>query len=137
MATYWEGHVDRNFAFVDGMREKEAAELEREVRKKPLDESRRSRLRVVQAQLARRKAELRKKEIVGEARAKEKEAVKRGKTPYFMKKSEIKELELKAKFKELKQKGGLKKYIEKRRKRLTSKDRKHLPARRGGDTQRS
>lgn len=125
-------HIERNFAFVDGLREKEVAELQNAVRKKPFDEDARAQLHSAEAQQARRKAELRKKSIVAEVRRKEKAAVKEGKTPYFMKKSELRELELEAKFNELKQKGGIKKYIEKRRKRAASKARKHLPSRRDG-----
>lgn len=124
-------HVDRNFAFVDGLREKEIAELENAVRKKPQDDDLCSQLRAMHAQQSRRKSELRKKKIVTEARTKEREAVKQGKTPYFLRKSDIRELELESKFEELKKKGGLKKYIEKRRKRATAKDRKRLPPRRG------
>lgn len=125
-----EEHVSRNFAFVDGLRAKETAALAAAVRRDPADEEKAAALRAAQASAKRREADNRRKEIVAETRKKEKEAVKEGKRPYFLKKRELREIEMKRKFRELKEKGGLKKYIEKRRKRITSKDRKRLPERR-------
>lgn len=130
-----EEHVKRNFAFVDGLRAKETAALAATVRRNPSDVSAAAALRAAQAAEKRREADARRASIADEARAKEKEAVKKGKRPYFLKKSDLRERELRRKFADLKQKGGLKKYIEKRRKRITSRDRKRLPARRppGGE----
>ncbi len=125
-----EDHTDRNFAFVDSLREKERAELEHAAERAPDDEELQAQLRRIRAQTSRRKAYMRRKKIHEEARTAEKAAVREGKTPYFMKRSELRERELEAKFTELKATGGVQKFIAKRRRRAVAKDRRRLPARR-------
>lgn len=125
-----EDHVERNYAFVSGLREKRKNELERTVKKDNSNEEAAYELRRMEEENNRRKVIVRRRELLQKVRHEEKEAVKRGKKPYFLKEKDIRKLELEAKFKELKQIGGVKKYIEKRRRRLASKDRKLLPQRR-------
>jgi ribosomal RNA-processing protein 36 len=60
----------------------------------------------------------------------EKEKVKLGKKPFFVKEAAVRERELELKFADLKAAGGVQKFIEKRRKRHASKDRRLLPNRR-------
>lgn len=125
-----EEHVERNFEFLEGLREKERAELRKDLQNRPADSQLRSKLRKMEADEARKKAELRRRNIREELKAEEKKKVKEGKRPYFFKESDVREREFQAKFADLKARGGVQKYIEKRRKRHASKDRKHLLPRR-------
>lgn len=122
-----EEHVERNYSFVNGLREKRRSVLFKEVKKNSANEEAAYELRRMDEEDNRRKVIERRKEILRKVRQEEKEAVKRGKKPFFMKTSALQKLEVEAKFRELKEKGGVKKYIEKRRRRLASKDRKLLP----------
>ena len=60
-------------------------------------------------------------------RKRERDEIASGKRPYFMKKSVLRQEELKEKYNDLEQKGQLNKYMSKRRKKNSSKDRKALP----------
>jgi ribosomal RNA-processing protein 36 len=125
-----EEHVERNFSFVDGIREKERADVKKILNADPSNDELRAEVRSMEAQESRRRALARRKAIRSDLIAEEKEKVKRGKMPFFVKESSIRERELEAKFADLKASGGVKKFIEKRRKRLAGKDRKLLPERR-------
>lgn len=126
-------HVERNYAFVQGLREKRRKELEGIVSKDRSSAGASEELRRMAEDDHHRKTILRRREILKNVRKEEKDAVKRGKRPYFLKEKDIRNLEMKAKFDDLKKSGGIKKYIEKRRRRIASKDKKLLPGRRGGD----
>lgn len=58
---------------------------------------------------------------------KERAAVAAGKQPFYLKKSEKKRIGLLAQFKELKESGRLDKFMEKRRKKIATKDHRLLP----------
>lgn len=122
-----EEHVERNYSFVTGIREKRRSDLLKTARKDPANEDVTRELERMEQEDSRRKVVQRRKEILRQVRQEEKEAVKRGKKPFFMKQAQLRKLEVEVKYKELKEKGGVKKYIEKRRRRLASKDRKLLP----------
>eukprot|EP00658_Telonema_sp_P-2_P051264 TRINITY_DN39315_c0_g2_i2.p1 TRINITY_DN39315_c0_g2~~TRINITY_DN39315_c0_g2_i2.p1 ORF type:complete len:167 (-),score=47.97 TRINITY_DN39315_c0_g2_i2:71-571(-) len=62
-----------------------------------------------------------------ERRKKEQALVKKGKKPFFLKKSAQKEEEMLAKFKNLKKTGKLEKFIQKKRKKNASKEKRFLP----------
>ena len=68
-----------------------------------------------------------RKELEKKIRKRERDQIASGKKPYFMKKSMLREEELKEKYKELEEQGQLNKYMSKRRKKNSSKDRKALP----------
>jgi ribosomal RNA-processing protein 36 len=129
-----EEHVDRNFSFVDSIRDKERAEAKKLLEADPSNDVLRTNVRSMEADESRRRALTRRKTIRSELMAEEKEKVKLGKKPFFVKESAIRERELESKFVGLKAAGGVKKFIEKRRKRLASKDRKLLPHRRARET---
>lgn len=125
-----EEHVERNYAFVAGLREKRRKFLQETLQREQGNEEAATELRRLEEEDNRRTAIVRRRQILQEVRQKEKEAVKRGKKPFFLKDKDLHKLEMEAKYKELKQKGGVTKYIQKRRRKLTSKDRKLLPKRR-------
>lgn len=122
-----EEHVERNYAFVEGLREKRRGQLQKAVKKKNDDVDAVMELEKMKQDDVRRKNVLRRREILQRFKKDEKEAVKRGKQPYFLKEKDIRKLESKARYEELKKVGGVKKYIEKRRRKQASKDRKLLP----------
>lgn len=124
-----EEHVERNYAFVEGLRQERRKQLQDTLRKGKDNGEAAKELRNLEEEDNRRKVIVRRKKILQEVRQKEKDAVKRGKKPFFLKNKDFRKLEMEAKYKELKQSGGVKKYIEKRRRRLASKDRKLLPKR--------
>ncbi|KAI8637139.1 hypothetical protein BD408DRAFT_425061 [Parasitella parasitica] len=68
----------------------------------------------------------RKQALLQERKKQEAELVKQGKTPYFLKRSEKRKLDLMDRYEKLGAK-SVDRILEKRRKRNTTKDRKHLP----------
>uniref|UniRef100_A0A146KY01 rRNA biogenesis protein RRP36 n=1 Tax=Lygus hesperus TaxID=30085 RepID=A0A146KY01_LYGHE len=58
----------------------------------------------------------------------EKKKVAQGKKPYYLKRSDVKQLGIAKKFLQHQKGGNLDHFIEKKRKRRASKDRKHLPS---------
>ena len=68
-----------------------------------------------------------RKQLEKNIRKREREQIASGKKPYFMKKSMLRREELKQKYDELEKKGQLNKYMSKRRKKNSSKDKKALP----------
>ncbi|KAI0565480.1 ribosomal RNA processing protein [Gracilaria domingensis] len=125
-----EHHVERNYAFVRSLRKSEKKTVQERLKKNPEDYEASHELKSMEQDEVRRNALLRRRDILDAYKKDEKEAVKRGKQPYFLKEKDVRNLEMKARFEELKKKGGIKKYIQKRRKRLASKDKKLLPKRR-------
>lgn len=125
-----EEHVERNYSFVNSMKQKYKRHLQEASNENYSDERAAIELKRIEEEEVREKTLARRKEILKSVRTKEKEAVKRGKKPYFLKQSDYRRIELEAKFEDVKKKGGVSKYIEKRRRRIASKDRKLLPSRR-------
>ncbi|KAA8522346.1 hypothetical protein F0562_013293 [Nyssa sinensis] len=74
-------------------------------------------------------------EILAEHKKKEREAAKKGKQPYYLKKSEIQKQKLIEKYKDLKASGKLESFIEKRRRKNASKDRRYMPYRRSNNSE--
>jgi len=99
------------------------------------DEDAREKLkRVLSSMESRKKAELRKKkeyEILDQHKKEEKELVKQGKNPFYLKKAEQKKRVLLDQFGNLKGK-QLDHVIERRRKKVEGKEKKHMPFSRRG-----
>ncbi|OAY59870.1 ribosomal RNA processing protein 36 homolog [Manihot esculenta] len=74
-------------------------------------------------------------EILAEHKKKEREAAKQGKRPFYMKKSEIRKHRLIKEYSKLKESGKLESFIEKRRRKNASKDRRYMPYRRSSNTE--
>lgn len=68
--------------------------------------------------------------ILSEHKKKEREAAKHGKRPFYLKKSEIRKRGLVEQYNKLKASGKLESFIEKKRRKNASKDRKYMPYRR-------
>mmetsp|Transcript_6537 Transcript_6537/g.19831 ORF Transcript_6537/g.19831 Transcript_6537/m.19831 type:complete len:216 (-) Transcript_6537:331-978(-) len=124
-----ENLFEKTYAFVDEMREKELNSLRDKLKKEKKLPARKELLQQVhqtENQLAQIASDKRRKEIKRNFKREEREKVKEGKKPYYLTDRKLKDLELRAKYEELKKSGKLKKYIEKRRKRQASKDKKLL-----------
>lgn len=117
------------YAFLDEYRESEMQQL-REAIKKTKDATQREKLeRALMSMESRKKAQERKdleRAVLEEHRRREKELVKQGKKPFYLKRSEQKKRALVEQFKGMKKK-QVDKVIERRRKKLASKEKKLLP----------
>ncbi|KAK4250736.1 hypothetical protein C7999DRAFT_28821 [Corynascus novoguineensis] len=124
------------YAFLDEYRESEMQEL-RVAIKKTKDAAQREKLqKALLSMESRKKAQERKdreRAVLEEHRKKEKELVRQGKTPFYLKRSEQKKRALVEQFQGMKKK-QVDKVIERRRKKIASKEKKLLPrARRGAE----
>lgn len=140
-------HVERNYTFLDTVRERRRAELEAVVSRrsatstkggkrrrkgsqttadpKTVDRAAKELERMQQADL-RRKAVLTRRQVEKDYKEREKERVRRGKKPYFLKERDMRRLELRKKYDDLKKEGGVKKFIDKKRRRIIGKQKKLL-----------
>ncbi|KAK7954545.1 hypothetical protein PG988_015239 [Apiospora saccharicola] len=119
----------RNYAFLDKYRDDELAEMKKEV-KKMRDPAAKERLqrKIMSMQSQKQQKQRREAEraVVSEHKRKEKELVEQGKQPFYLKKSEQKKQVLMNRFAGMK-KGEADKAIERKRKKLASKERREMP----------
>ncbi|KAG8532113.1 uncharacterized protein KY384_003750 [Bacidia gigantensis] len=122
--------VRRNYAFLSTYRDGEIAELEAGLRKTKDANAREKMKKALLSLQSRKRTEESKEqqqEVLRTHRREEKEKVmKTGKKPFHLKKSQIKERALLERFKGLKEK-QIDKAIEKRRRKVTAKERKGMP----------
>ncbi|OXG14481.1 rRNA biogenesis protein RRP36 [Cryptococcus neoformans Tu401-1] len=107
---------------------------------KPMKTAERERLEVqmgqVRTKLVRTEKESTEREILAKAKKEEREKRTQGKGAWYMKKGEKKDLLLKARFETLEKQGGktaVKKLVEKKRKKLASKEKKSRPFAKGAE----
>lgn len=118
-----------NYAFLEQYRDDEMAALRAEIKKTKNPAAKEKLQRSLMSMQGRRQAQQRRdaeRAVVDEHRRREKEAVKQGKTPFYLKKSEQKKQLLVDRFASMKKK-DVDKTIEKKRKKLASKERRELP----------
>ncbi|KAI0490934.1 hypothetical protein F4859DRAFT_28850 [Xylaria cf. heliscus] len=122
------------YAFLDEYRESEMAELRASIRKSKSEAEREELGRALKAMQSRRETQARRdaeRDLVAQHRREEKGLVAQGKKPFYLKKSEQKRRLLVDRFAGMKKK-QVDRAIERRRKKLTAKERKNMPlARRG------
>jgi ribosomal RNA-processing protein 36 len=121
--------VGKRYAFLNDYRTSEISDL-RSTIKKTKDEREKERLKKQLLSMeSQQKARERKEQLQDVARAhkkKEKELVKEGKQPFFLKQSEQKKIALVDRFQNMKSKQR-EHVIERRRKKVTAKERKNMP----------
>ena len=144
-----EMHVERNYSFLADQREERRSELEEMARRRDKQRKKKGKKkggnndndhkyeaddvdkeldRMRQDDL-RRESVLRKRNVLKQVIDEQKEAVRQGKKPVFLNRRELRERELREQFDQLKKrKGGVSKFIAKRRRKLTSKERKRMHA---------
>lgn len=119
-----------SYAFLDQYQESEINNLSK-VSKKLKSENKKqvvkSELLKMKQEMTERRRALRAKEVIKEAEREERQKVKEGKKPFFLKNSAKKAIVLEERFKELKKDHKLKKFIEKKRRKNASKDRRWMP----------
>jgi ribosomal RNA-processing protein 36 len=121
--------VGKRYSFLNDYRSSEIADLRSTIKKtKSQDEKERLKKRLLSME-SQQKARENKEQLQEVARAhkqKEKELVKEGKQPFFLKKSEQKKIALVDRFQNMKSKQR-EHVIERRRKKVTAKERKNMP----------
>jgi ribosomal RNA-processing protein 36 len=129
-----EGRTRKAYAFLDEYRDSEMAQLKAAIKKAKSAEEKEELTRTLKSMQSRKEAQARRdaeRELIAQHRQKEKELVAQGKTPFYLKKAEQKKQLLLDRFAGMK-KRDIDRAIERRRKKLTSKERKNMPfARRG------
>lgn len=121
--------VDKRYSFLNDYRASEISELRNTIKKtKNEDEKERlkKKLLSMESQQKARENKEKLKEVSREHKKKEKELVKEGKKPFFLKKSEQKKIALVDRFQNMKSKQR-DKVIERRRKKVTAKERRNMP----------
>ena len=126
-----------SYDFLDEYQQSEVVKLEKSLKKYKANSDASleitEELMKMRQQMSERRKKLREVKRVNELMAVEKSKIKDGKKPFFLKKNALKEKLLEDRYDELKKEGKLKKFIDKKRKRNSSKDHRWLPARRTDD----
>ncbi|KAF2826084.1 DUF947-domain-containing protein [Ophiobolus disseminans] len=129
-----ENTLGNRYSFLNDYRASEIAEL-RSTIKKSKNEGEKERLKKqllsMESQQKTRENKDRQQDIIRDHRKKEKELIKQGKQPFYLKKSEQKKLALIDRFQNMKSKQR-DHVIERRRKKVTAKERKNMPVERRG-----
>ena len=124
-----EHRVAQNYGFLKDYRAAEMAELKRRIRETK-DEAGKERLRrelgVMEDQERGRGRDEERRKVLQEHRKGEREKVKAGKKPFFLKRAEVKKQATEKRFEGMGKRRAAK-ALEKRTKRLASKEKKHLP----------
>lgn len=131
--TFNQEKFDKAYSFLDDIKTNERKCLKKEICKTKQPEKKQqleSLLRRMEQQAAAKKSEDAKREAEKKRKKAELELVKQGKRPYYLKNSEKKKLELAEKYKRLKSSGKLEKYLKRKGKKMTNKERKKMPHRR-------
>ncbi|KAJ4362118.1 rRNA biogenesis protein rrp36 [Ascochyta clinopodiicola] len=125
-----ENTVSRRYAFLSDYKASEIADLKKAIKKSRNGDEKEQMRKQLESMESQQKAQQRKDEqqaVVREHKKKEKELVKDGKQPFYLKKSEQKKLALIDRFQNMKSKQR-DRTIERRRKKVTSKERRNMPA---------
>lgn len=123
--------IAKKYAFLNEYQKSELAELKSTLKsnKKLSDSDREALKKKIMSMESRQKAtdaKEKEREILREHRKKEKEMVEKGKKPFYLKKSEVKKQALVKKFEGMKGRDK-DKAIERRRKKLTARERRNMP----------
>ncbi|KAA8620161.1 repeatdomain containing protein [Pyrenophora tritici-repentis] len=121
--------VEKRYSFLKDYRASEIAELRNTIKKTKNEgekEQLKKKLLSMESQQKARENKERLQDVTREHKKKEKELVKEGKKPFFLKKSEQKKIALVDRFQNMKAKQR-DKVIERRRKKVTAKERKNMP----------
>lgn len=128
--------AEKNYAFLEEYRASELKDLKRQMAATKNPEAKEALKRQIRSATDQQKArENRKREetVIAEHKKKEKEAIREGKksTPYYLKKSDLKKQVMQKKYEEMGSRDRAK-ALERRRKKLASKERRDMPMERRG-----
>jgi ribosomal RNA-processing protein 36 len=127
---------EKNYSFLEEYRASELKDLKRQMAATKNPEAKEALKRQIRSAMDQQKArENRKREetVISEHKKKEKEAIRDGKksTPYYLKKSDLKKQVMQKKYEEMGSRDRAK-ALERRRKKMASKERKDMPLERRG-----
>ncbi|KAI2791805.1 rRNA biogenesis protein rrp36 [Penicillium oxalicum] len=127
---------EKAYSFLDEYRASELRDLKRQMAQTKNPEAKEALKRQIRSATDQQKARENKKReeaVIAEHKKKEKEAIRDGKksTPYFLKKSDLKKQVMQKKYEEMGSRDRAK-ALERRRKKLASKERKEMPMERRG-----
>ncbi|KAJ4378766.1 rRNA biogenesis protein rrp36 [Didymella sp. IMI 355093] len=127
-----ENTLGKRYAFLNDYKVTEIAELKKAIKKSRNGDEKEQMRKQLESMESQMKTQQRKDEqqaVVRDHKKKEKELIKEGKNPFYLKKSEQKKLALIDRFQNMKAKQR-DRTIERRRKKVASKERKNMPAER-------
>ncbi|KAF2633397.1 DUF947-domain-containing protein [Macroventuria anomochaeta] len=127
-----ENTLSNRYAFLNDYKASEIAELKKAIKKSRNGDEKEQMRKQLESMESQMKTQQRKDEqqaVVREHKKKEKELIKEGKQPFYLKKSEQKKLALIDRFQNMKSKQR-DRTIERRRKKVTAKERRNMPAER-------
>ncbi|KAF2280384.1 DUF947-domain-containing protein [Westerdykella ornata] len=122
--------LKHRYGFLEDYKESEMAELRAAIKKTKNEDDKeklKRKLLSMESQKKAREAKEKQQQILSEHKKRERELIKQGKQPFYLKKSEQKKLALIDRFQNMKAKQR-DKVIERRRKKVASKERKNMPA---------
>ncbi|KAJ5109819.1 rRNA biogenesis protein rrp36 [Penicillium argentinense] len=128
--------TDKKYAFLDEYRESELKELKAQLAKTKNYEQKEALKRQIRSatdQMKTRNNQKRERELIAEHKKREKQLIREGKksNPYYLKKSDLKKQVLEKKYEEMGSRDRAK-ALERRRKKIASKERKDMPMERRG-----
>ncbi|XP_064601944.1 ribosomal RNA processing protein 36 homolog [Liolophura sinensis] len=127
--AYDEKLFKKSYSFIEDVKERERQKLKKQLNKAKDAEAKakiKSLLNRMGQQQQAEEAKAKKAEKEKEWNKREKELVAQGKKPFFLKKSDKRKLELAEKYRELKKSGKLEKYLSKKRKKNSQKERRKM-----------
>lgn len=128
--------TNKAYAFLDDYRASELKELKAQLSRTKNAEQKeelKRQIRSAEDQMKTRKNQQRERDVVAEHKKREKQLIREGKksTPYYLKKSDLKKQVLEKKYEEMGSRDRAK-ALERRRKKIASKERKDMPMERRG-----
>ncbi|XP_013782137.1 ribosomal RNA processing protein 36 homolog [Limulus polyphemus] len=128
--TYHEDIFKTTYSFLSDIKTKEKEELQ-EMLNEEEDPEKRKQIKFLLKRMENQEKTERLKEVAKQKARQQKQEIisqlKEGKKPHFKNKSEKKRLELAERFQKLKKENKLEKYLERKRKKNATKERRHLP----------
>lgn len=125
-----DAQISKKYSFINDYQDSEMAELKTAIKKTKSEDDKEVLKRTLLSMESKKKArenKERQQEVIREHRKKEKDAIKQGKNPFYLKKSEQKKQALVNKFDSMKSKDR-ERLIERRRKKVSQKEKKNMPA---------
>lgn len=132
--TVDESRARKAYAFLDDYRDGEMAQIRAAIKKSKSADEREALARALKSMQSRREAQAKRdaeQDLVARHRRQERDLVAQGKKPFYLKKSEQKKQLLVERFAGMKKK-QVDRTIERRRKKLTARERKNMPLERRG-----
>ncbi|KAI7907570.1 uncharacterized protein BX663DRAFT_491346 [Cokeromyces recurvatus] len=123
---------EKSYSFINDYKKSEMEMLKERIKKEKDADTKEQLQGLLKKMISAEKQEeekKRKQQLFRERKKQEAELVKQGKTPYFLKRSEKRKLDLMDKYEKLGAK-SVDRILEKRRKKNSARDRKHLPFKR-------